>query len=512
METPETDTQEAGTQDADALETTDEASAGPPSSDEKPPLNLEFSIENRGACGRHITVTIPRVDIDRYFKDAFDELLPKAEVPGFRPGRAPRKLVESKFRDRMSDQVKGSLLMDSVTQVTEDGEFSAISEPDFDFEAIELPKEGPLTFEFNIEVRPEFDVPEWTGLKLERPVHEYTDAEVDAHTKRLLERHASPTPKDEPAEQGDLVGFDLTVRNGEKLVANMVVDAVHIRPNLSFPDANLNEFDKLMLGARPGDRKTAKIAISDEAEDEELRGQQLDAEIVIRKVMGISLPDLNASLLEKLGGFESVEELRDAVREELERHSEHQQQQRIREQITTILLKDAKWELPKDLLRRQASRELDRAVLELRTAGYGDDVIRAHENQIRQNSLATTARALKEHFILERIAEDKGLDVAPDDFDIAIRLIAAQSQESPRRVRARMEKRGQMDALRNQILERKVIDMIVADAEFTEVPLAMRVDDTTAVDQAVLGQPQNESAIPEAKYANEVTEDRPQTK
>ncbi|MDP6444009.1 MAG: trigger factor family protein [Pirellulaceae bacterium] len=147
--------------------------------DEKQPLALEIKVDQPSACERHVTVTIPRADIDRYVGEAVDELRPKAEVPGFRPGRAPRKLVESRFQEQVAEQVKGSLLMDSMTQVSDDCDFSAISEPDFDFDAIELPAEGEMTFEFNIEVRPEFDLPEWENLDIEQPVHEYTDEEVD---------------------------------------------------------------------------------------------------------------------------------------------------------------------------------------------------------------------------------------------------------------------------------------------------------------------------------------------
>ena len=122
---------------------------GDASTDEKQKLALEVNVEEPSACQRHVTVTICREDIERYFKEAFDEFQPKAEVPGFRAGRAPRKLVESRFRDQVSDQVKGSLLMDSVTQVTDDEYFAAISEPDFDIGAIDMPDEGPLTFEFS---------------------------------------------------------------------------------------------------------------------------------------------------------------------------------------------------------------------------------------------------------------------------------------------------------------------------------------------------------------------------
>ena len=91
-----------------------------------------------------------------------------AQVPGFRPGRAPRKLIETRFRKDVAERVKSSLLMDSIGQVSDDKGLSPISEPDFDFEAIELPDEGPMTFEFDLEVRPEFDVPQWKGLKIKR--------------------------------------------------------------------------------------------------------------------------------------------------------------------------------------------------------------------------------------------------------------------------------------------------------------------------------------------------------
>ena len=134
----------------------------------------------------------------------------------------------------------------------------------------------------------------------------------------------------------------------------------------------------------------------------------------------------------------------------------------------------ANWELPPGLLQRQARRELQRAALELQRSGFSDDEIRSHENALRQNSMASTARALKEHFILERIAEEEEIDANEQDYDDEIRLIASQTKDSPRRVRARLEKSGSMDVLRNQIIERKVIKRILAHATFKEVPYKMQ--------------------------------------
>jgi trigger factor len=154
--------------------------------EEKEPLNLAVDIQNRSTCERHIKVTIPREDIERYFDKEFSDLMPNAQIPGFRAGRAPRKLVETRFRKDVTEKVKTLLLSDSLAQIHEEQKIAAISEPDLDLDAVEVPAEGPLTFEFNLEVRPEFALPKWKGLKIEKPVREITDADVDEAMHNVL--------------------------------------------------------------------------------------------------------------------------------------------------------------------------------------------------------------------------------------------------------------------------------------------------------------------------------------
>jgi trigger factor len=216
------------------------------------------------------------------------------------------------------------------------------------------------------------------------------------------------------------------------------------------------------------------------------------------EVKKLEVPELTPELLDELGGFRDEAELRDAIRDQLARQLEYEQHRLAREQITKALTVAADWELPPGLLQRQSHRELQRAVMELQRSGFSEEEIRAHENALRQNSAASTARALKEHFILERIAEESEIDVVEEDYEAEIRLIAAQSNESVRRVRARLEKSGSMDVLRNQIVERKVIELILQQATFKETPYQIRRTDEEAVDHAAGGG--EHADIPEAKY------------
>lgn len=465
----------------------------------KEPLKLEVQVEERSACERHVLVKISREDVDRYFAKQFDELVPKAEVPGFRPGKAPRKLVEAKFRRQISDQVKSELLLDCMTQVNEEQDFSAISEPDFDFGAVEIPDEGPMTFEFNIEVRPEFDLPEWKGMKIERPSKEITDEAIDQQLKKILSKFADLAPYDGAAELDDFLIVNLTVTRDGKEISKAEELTVKVRPSLSFPDAIVDGFDGAMVGVKAGSKKTLPAKISADCEKEELRGAEVDLNFHVLDVKREEVPALDTEMLASLGGFGSESEVRDAIRHELQRQLNYHQNRRIREQIAEELTKTANWELPPDLLRRQANREVERAILELRSSGFSESEIRAYENDLRQNSLRSTAEALKEHFILESIAEAENIEETDEDFNQEITLIAMQQNESPRRVRARLEKRGQMDSLRNQIIERKVLDLIKEHAEFVDVDFELNDSAPAAVDFFLSGG--RSMAIPEAKYA-----------
>jgi trigger factor len=459
------------------------------SAEETKPLQLDVQVTSPSACERHVTVTISREDIDRYLDEAFGEMMPTAAVPGFRVGRAPRKVVEHRFRDEVTEQVKSALLLDSLEQISKEERFTAISEPDFDLEAVEVPKDGPMTFEFTIEVRPEFDLPKWRGLKLNRPVRDFTDADIDEQLDQTLARYGQLVPHDGPAAEGDYVSVSITSFANGRQFARENDEVIRVRPTLSFRDARLEGFGKMMEGVKAGDRRTADVTLTKDAPNVELRGQKVSLEFEVLEVKKLKLPELTPDFLQEIGNFESEDKLRDAVRMNLQRQLEYQQQRNARAQISALLTKSADWELPPGLLQRQSARELERAVMELRRSGFSEAEIRARENQVRQNSAAATATALKEHFILERIAEEEKIDVDEGDYDKEIFLIAAQSGESPRRVRAQLEKRGLMDVLRNQIIERKVLEQVQSEAKFKDEPYVPPKIETEAISVAAGGGP-----------------------
>jgi len=484
-----------------ATETESEATQA---QDAKQPLQIDVQVDVTSTCERHVVVTIARAEVERYRQEAFNDVAPKAELPGFRAGKAPRKLVESRFKEQVAEQVKSSLVMDSLQQITEGDYFSAISEPNFDYEAVELPSEGDFKYEFTIEVRPDFQTPNWEGMSLERPSFELTDDHVDQHLARTLKRYMTGEAVEGAAQLGDVVTLNATFNYEGKKYSQFEEETVTVAKKLNLGDAVIENFGELIGGKQEGESFTTTLTLSESAAIVDMRGKEIEATFTIHEIRRIQVEEIGAAMLDRLG-FDSVEELRSFVRQELTRQFEYHQQQALRKQIVDELTKDANWELPESLVRRQTNRELQRMMLELQRSGFAPQQINSYLNAAKLNARESTIRALREHFVLEKIAEDLKVEPSAADYESEIGLIAEQNDTSPRRIRARLEKSGQMDAIRNQIIERQVIERIVAAGKIQdkqEEGFLTSDEESSDIDFTIVGE---YSDIPEAKHDNEAT-------
>ncbi len=333
-------------------------------------------------------------------------------------------------------------------------------------------------------------------MNLERPEREFTDKDIDKEIERMSAQFSDLTPVDEPIRLKDYAVCNITSRFGDKVVGSQEEQKIQVLPTLSLADATIEGFDKLMVGAKADEKKTIEVEISEHADNEELRGKTVELEFEILDVKRLQggTPE---EAVEKFG-LDSVEQLREIIGRSMEERLQFSQRQTIRDQISKVLTESANWELPPDLLRRQSKRELDRAVMEMRSSGFSDQEIVARENTLRKNILEKTETLLKEHFILERIAEEEKVEDVPADYDIEIARIAAQQNDSPRRIRAKLERAGQMDSLRNMIIERKVINLITEHATFTGTEYDSNPDaEDSALNFFAAGR---KDQIPQAKY------------
>jgi trigger factor len=434
-------------------------------------LPQEVVITDAGPCLKHVKVTIDRAVIDARLEEKFRDLMLEtpAQVPGFRPGKAPRRIVEKKFRKEVSNEVRNEILMASLEQLAEESAFSPLSPPKLDPASVILPEEGPLVYEFDIEVRPEFDLPEYRGLKLRKPVRRFTDIDRLKMQRRLLEPFGQIVPKDGPVELNDQITADLKLSYDGKVLGEYKEIVLKVEKRLALADGVANDFGQSIVGGKAGDIRKFEIVLSQELANPQLRGVTIEGELTIKDVKTIRLPELTPDILAHFG-LRTPEQFQELIEIRLNRYLEHVQRKLARAQILEQLAGNANWEMPQDLLLRQAREMLKRRILEMRDLGISDDQIKARLKVMEQDALQTTMASLKEHFVLQKIAELEKIEIDDDAIDEEIEAIAERTGENPRKVRARLEKEDLMEALATEILERKALDLVLSSATYEEYP------------------------------------------
>jgi len=491
------------------------ASADTPSTEaiatQEKPAKLTQSVEftDVGPCKKHIKVTVERDDIDRRLNEKFSELVSDAPVAGFRPGKAPRRIIERRFKKDVDDQVRAEILLQSLEQLAEEHDVAPLSAPDIDPTKITIPSEGPLVYEFDVEVRPQFDLPDFKGLKLKRPVKTFTDEDVVREERRLLEPHGQLIPKPEGAGGAaavvaldDTIEADVTTRLDGKVIREVKELRLRVEPRLVFKDGVASKFGEQIKGAKAGDSRVVDITLSEAVADPALAGKTLQATFDVKDVKTYRLPEVTHELCHQFG-VHSQEQLRELIRVVLQRRLEYQQRQSARQQVLQHIASASSWDLPQDLLKRQARSAFNRRIMEMRSAGISEQEIVGRARMLQQDVVQNTALALKEHFVLQKLAEVEKIEVNDDDLNDEIERIANQYDEAPRRVRARLEKEDMLDALAAEIVERKALDLILGGAEYEDVPLDLTesADMTSIEEQAVPGEMQDPTAPPPAEEA-----------
>jgi trigger factor len=454
--------------------TQETATAVAPEGGEEPgKVKLQQTVDVRdiGPCKKHIRVSVSREDIDSRFADHFSELVKKSAIRGFRPGKAPRRIIEKQFQREVGDQVKNEILMASLEQLGEDNDIAPLSQPNLQLDKIVIPREGPLVYEFDVEVRPEFDLPAYKGLKLERPVREFSDDDVAEARRRLLAEHSQVVPKEGGAvEPGDIVVADVVVREGEQVIGTIPESNFGVEKQLSFKDGLAPRFGEQIKGAKAGDSRVVDVKLSTAAASG-LGGKTVQATFNVKDVKTLRLPELSEEFLQEHFGFTTPAQLDEAIGVLLKRNLEHHQRRSARLQIIKQISESGKWELPQDLLMRQARKALNRRIMEMKSDGMSDEEINRQSRLLQQDILETTGLSLREHFVLQKVAEAEKFDVDEQDLNDEIERIAEQSGESPRRVRARLEKEDMLEALAAEMIERMSLDLILDSAEYTDVPM-----------------------------------------
>ncbi|MDY6913395.1 MAG: trigger factor [Planctomycetota bacterium] len=441
-----------------------------PGDEAKPETNLpenKIDVEDAGTLRKKLTLTIPRERIDSKLDEMFGELSRTAQVPGFRIGRAPRRLVEKRFGKEVGQDVRNALVGESIGGAIEKSELKTIGEPDIDLEKIELPETGEMTFSFEVEVAPEFDLPSLDGVKVEKPVIDIDDRRIDEELDRWRQSRAGHEATDAPAAEGDVVTADVKIsgegidefRQGEQ--------TLRVAPG-QIEGLPLVDLGKQLAGKKAGEKAELKIDVPQAHPNEAWRGKELSVEISIGQVRRRVLPEIDEQFAAS-AGFESLDQLRQQIGQALKGRAAGEVQRAMRQQVGRYLLDNTEFDVPEGVAERHASQVLSRRYVELLSRGVPREQIDENLTELQAAASEQAKSDLKLSFILAKVAETEKIEVTEDEVNARVAEMARMYERRPERLRRELAGDGRLAEVEVSVREGKTMDAILAKAKVSEV-------------------------------------------
>jgi len=436
-----------------------------------------FRIEDAGPSRKKLTITIPGDVVADQLDRSMSVMMQSAALPGFRPGHVPRRLIEKRFGKAVMDEAKNQLVSSAYSEAIQSSKLSVLGDPEGAEELAELTLTPgtPVTFTVEIEVAPEFDLPEFKGITIKKPLVEVTEAMVDDQIERLginegaLEPQESAQPGDYCIGHGvmkddagtvllDLPGAVIQVpakdKKGKGAILGIMVD--DFGPQIGLP--------------KPGDVKTIKATGPENHEKPEVRGKKVTIQYTVERVERI-IPSSVQELVARYGMADETQ-LRETVKLRLNQRAMVEQQSAMRQQVAKHLLDAIEIALPEKLTAKQAERNIERRRMELLYRGIDAREVEEHMAELRAASTDSARRELKLFFILAKAAQQLNIRVTEEEVNGRIAQLAIERGVRPDQFRAELLKSNQVGMVVQQVREHKTMDAVMSKAEVSEVSAA----------------------------------------
>jgi trigger factor len=389
-----------------------------------------------------------------------------AKISGYRPGKAPRRVVEAKFKKEIEEEVTKKLVSKSYRDAIAEKHLRVVSLTNL--EDVQIGDDKTMRFRATVITAPEFELPDYKKIPVQLPSLAVTSEEVDAAMERLREQSADfvEVEPERALEMEDFAVIDFEGTMEGRAVSEIVPEASkNLHGGKKFwlrmaPDNFLPNFCEQLLGQKRDETRLVIVNFPADFPVTELASKKADYAVTLREIKAKVLPDLDDAFAEKLAKGKTLAELRQMVEHDLEHEKKHAIEHEKEAQIVRFLHEHTTFDLPPQLLRNETRRALGELVQRNRERGIPDDMLKNKEKELVEGAGSLAAHRLKTNFILHRIAETEKIEVTAAELDQRVRARAANFNVSVEKMRKELEAKDSLNALAEEILLGKVIDFL----------------------------------------------------
>ena len=420
---------------------------------------------------KEIKIEIDSEAVRAVYDQISDRYAKLTTVPGFRRGHAPRSVVRTRFKNEIRGEVLRELVPQTIADVLKESELDVIGEPDVHLdntEALEKLGEQPLSVHVHVEVMPEVALGQYKGLEAARSVRPVTDEDVERVIEGLRETSASLEPVE---DRGAQVGDTVTVNFHGKFTETPDEEDINVEDvDVVLGGEGVHEsFTENFLGVRPDEEKTFTVEYPEEFSSKGLAGKKVEYTAKITAVRIKVLPEADDEWARSLGDeFESLANLREKIREDLENRSRFESDSRLRDQVMRQLVKQHQFEVPETFIEHQTKQRLEQLVREMLGLGFDPRQESINWEEMRDELKGQAADDVRGSMLLDRIADEEQIGVTDEEIEAEIALIAEASRQAPEQVRAALTKQGGATSIADRLRHRKALDLIVENARISD--------------------------------------------
>jgi trigger factor len=435
---------------------------------------MKVQVEQKPESVSTLKIELPAEEVSKEWDAIANSFARFAKIPGYRPGKAPRAVIDKRFRKEIQDEVTKKLVSKSYREAIEQKKLRVASLTNL--EDVQFGEDKSMRFQATVVTTPEFKLPDYKSIGVELPNTKVTEEEIKATLERLRDQTADfVDAPDRPAQMEDFAVIDF-----EGTVAGQPIS--EIAPNASknlhggkkfwlrlAPDNFLPKFCEQIVGQKKDETRTVTVDFPADFLVKELAGKQASYSVILREIKDKVLPGVNDEFAAKLLPGKTLTDLRHEIEHDLEHEKEHQVDHAKEAQIIKYLHENTKFEIPPPLLRNETRRVLAEMVQRNRARGIPDEMLKEKEKELIETAANVAHHRLRTNFILQRIAEQERIEVGKEDLDLRIRQEAQRYNISSDKMRRQLEEHDQLNALAEQMLLGKALDFLKANVSVEPV-------------------------------------------
>ncbi len=429
---------------------------------------MQVSVEDINSVKKTLHIEIPEADVVRELDKAYNELKKKAKVKGFRPGKVPRSVVVRLFKKDVHADVTSKLIQSSFLDALKKTELKVVGTPQVD--PPELEDSGPYKYDAIVEISPVIDKIDYHNISLKRTNYPVSEEEIEAQLK-MLQKNFARQEKVEPPRPARDDDFVLIDYEGFKDGQPFDETAKNENFNLQLGKGTISkEFDDNLIGMQPGESKSFNVKFADDYANDKLAGVEISFQVLLHEIKEEILPPIDDVLAKKAGQYESLDDLKKVITENLEQGYTKRTDQELNEQIFTHLIAQTDFEVPEAMVEMELEGIVNEAERSFSYRNMTLEEMGLSRESISEKYRETALKQVKRHLILGKIIEQEELSLADDELEAGLNDMASSFNQPVEEIKRFYDQNpDKLDYFKHTILEKKAIKLIIDTSKIEDV-------------------------------------------